>query len=58
VLWLFESEQGVAIRDVIRVTTDGEQITHVRQYWYCPDVIHEVGRRLARLAVPDGAYGV
>lgn len=58
VLWLFESNQGVAIRDVIRLTTDGEQITHVRQYWYCPDVVREVGRRLGRLAVPDGVYGV
>jgi RNA polymerase sigma-70 factor (ECF subfamily) len=59
VLWLFQPDDGdEAIRDVVRLSTDGEHVTHVRQYWFCPDVIREVGRRLDRRAKPAGAYTI
>jgi RNA polymerase sigma-70 factor, ECF subfamily len=59
VLWLFRPDDGPeAIRDVLRVFTAGEAILQVRSYWFCPDVIREVGRRLNRRTEPMGAYTI
>lgn len=59
ILWLFQPEDGFeAVRDVLRISTDGESITHVWMYWYCPDVVREVGNRLGYRAEPEGLYTV
>jgi RNA polymerase sigma-70 factor, ECF subfamily len=59
ILWLFRPDAGPeAIRDVLRITTDGERVAHVWMYWYCPDVVREVARRFDRRAEPAGVYTV
>jgi RNA polymerase sigma-70 factor, ECF subfamily len=59
VLWLFRPDDGdEAVRDVLRITTDDDAITHVWMYWFCPDVVREVARRLGRRAEPVGMYSV
>jgi RNA polymerase sigma-70 factor, ECF subfamily len=59
VLHLFKPDDGPeALRSVIRISTDGHDITHVRDYWFCPDVVHEVASRLNLRAEPSGSYTV
>jgi RNA polymerase sigma-70 factor, ECF subfamily len=58
-LWLFKPDDGPeAIRDIVRFRSDGEYITTVREYWFCPDLIRAVGEIVSRRAEPDGSYYV
>jgi RNA polymerase sigma-70 factor, ECF subfamily len=48
-------ESGDVVRDVIRIREDGSRITHVAQYWYCPEVVIEVARSLGLGAASEGS---
>jgi RNA polymerase sigma-70 factor, ECF subfamily len=59
ILHLFRPDEGQeGLRSVIRISTDGHDITHVRDYWYCPDVVREVAARLNLRAAPSGSYTI
>jgi RNA polymerase sigma-70 factor, ECF subfamily len=57
VLWMWASDDGqVIIQDVERLWTDGQAITRLHSYYFCPDTVREVGRRLGRPSRPSGSY--
>ena len=59
ILWLFQPDTGPeAVRDVLRIASDGEYITHVRDHWFCPELVREVAARLNRTAEPYDGYTV
>jgi RNA polymerase sigma-70 factor, ECF subfamily len=59
ILHLFSPDDGPeALKSVIRISTDGHDITHVRDYWFCPDVVREVAARLNLRAEPSGSYTI
>ncbi|WP_438015123.1 RNA polymerase sigma factor [Sorangium sp. So ce315] len=45
-LFWFDHDTGPAVRTVWTIETDGAQITHIRNYFFTPDVIAEVCREL------------
>lgn len=54
VLFWYAHEDGQAVRAVARIATDGDRISHVRNYFFTPDVLAEV---CGELGVPFHVNG-